>query len=305
MRWRKLGLVHVPDGSQAWARSHSMLPTPLMLSDEVVRLYVAHADESVVSRIGYIDLDLSDPTRVIGSAQKPILDIGEPGAFDDNGVNPCCAVRVSQTIRLFYTGYQLHRRIPYTLFAGLAQSDNPDGPFVPTSRTPILDRRDGELFFRTAPLVLYDSARWRMWYVGGEGWVDGGGKLLPLYSLRHTESTDGLRWDGASIECLAPDIEHGEIGFGRPFVLKDSSGYRMWYPVRRRTGYVLGYATSPDGLAWTRLDNEVGIDRSDSGWDSEMICYPAIVPSKNRWLMFYNGNGYGRTGVGVAELMSM
>jgi hypothetical protein len=35
-----------------------------------------------------------------------------------------------------------------------------------------------------------------------------------------------------------------------------------------------------------------------------MICYAAIVPSKGRWLMFYNGNGYGRTGVGVAELAS-
>ena len=33
-----------------------------------------------------------------------------------------------------------------------------------------------------------------------------------------------------------------------------------------------------------------------------MICYPAIVESEAKTLMFYNGNGYGWTGVGVAEL---
>jgi hypothetical protein len=74
----------------------------------------------------------------------------------------------------------------------------------------------------------------------------------------------------------------------------------MWYSVRNISGYRIGYATSPDGYSWQRRDSEAGIGCSAEGWDSEMICYSAIVPYSGTLLMFYNGNGYGRTGIGVA-----
>ncbi|GIX29066.1 MAG: hypothetical protein KatS3mg123_2947 [Burkholderiales bacterium] len=40
MQWRKLGLVYRPDGSQPWAKSHAMVPTPVRLSESVVRVFV-------------------------------------------------------------------------------------------------------------------------------------------------------------------------------------------------------------------------------------------------------------------------
>lgn len=301
MKWRKLGLVYAPNGAQAWAQTHAMLPTPLLLSEDRLRLYLAHADANTVGRIGYLDVSLSDPTRVIAVADRPVFDIGQPGTFDDNGVNPCCLVSASNSLRLYYSGYQLQRKITYTLFMGLAVSSGPDGPFQRASRVPLLDRTDKELFFRTAPCVLHDNGRWRMWYIGGGNWIESAGKAYPLYSMRHIESDDGLVWSGEPVECLVPDRPE-EIGFGRPYVIREGGTYRMWYSIRRVSGYRIGYATSPDGLQWTRRDDEAGIDCSDSGWDCEMICYAAVVPTKNNWFMFYNGNGYGRTGVGVAVL---
>ena len=49
------------------------------------------------------------------------------------------------------------------------------------------------------------------------------------------------------------------------------------------------------------LDN-VGIDVSPYGWDSEMIEYPFIFEHKDRIYMLYNGNGFGKTGFGLAVL---
>jgi hypothetical protein len=203
---------------------------------------------------------------------------------------------------MHYSGFQLQTKIPYTIFSSLATSDDHGRSFHRASRTPFLDRTDDELYFRAAPFVLRDGEKWRMWYIGGDGWTDDGhGKLIPLYSLRHAESDDGIRWGNASAECLVPDGPE-EVGFGRPFIVRDGPRHRMWYSIRRKGGYSLGYAESPDGLRWIRKDSEVGIGRSADGWDSEMICYAAVVPLKDKWIMFYNGNGYGRTGVGVAEL---
>ena len=75
----------------------------------------------------------------------------------------------------------------------------------------------------------------------------------------------------------------------------------MWYSIRTRSkGYRLGYAESPDGLAWTRLDHLIGLDISKGGWDSEMISYAALFPLHGGVAMLYNGNDFGRTGFGLA-----
>jgi hypothetical protein len=135
--------------------------------------------------------------------------------------------------------------------------------------------------------------------VAGSKWLTTNGKQLPLYALHHLASDDSGRWSGSGAPCLLPAAPD-EIGFSRPYVLRDTQGYRMWYSIRGRASYRIGYAVSRDGLRWTRRDDEAGIAASESGWDSEMICFAAVVPAKGKWLMFYNGNGYGRTGVGVA-----
>jgi hypothetical protein len=55
-----------------------------------------------------------------------------------------------------------------------------------------------------------------------------------------------------------------------------------------------------DGIAWRRDDAGAGIGLSAQGWDDAMLAYPCVVEVDGRTLMFYNGNGFGRTGVGYA-----
>lgn len=270
----------------------------MWLSDDIIWLYVNHLDERSVGRIGYVDVCAYDPTRPPAVAERPVFDHWcAPGSFDD-GVVPSCIVRGPTGLQLYYSGFQMHTKIPYTISSSVATGDAAGEAFGRASAVPLLDRTEAELFFRTAPFVLHDDGRWRMWYIGGSGWTDDGkGKLLPSYSLRHTQSRGGPDWRNPRVECLTPN---GPEGIGRPFILRRTSGYCMWYSIRNRSGYGLGYAESADGLGWVRKDEAVGIACSDAGWDSEMICYTAVVPANDGWLMFYNGNGYGRTGMGVA-----
>lgn len=137
-----------------------------------------------------------------------------------------------------------------------------------------------------------------MWYVGGGGWIDIEGKAQPIYSVRHIESRDGLDWSGHSTECFAPNFTD-EIGFGRPFVRKLGTAFEMYFSIRGRKSYKAGYAVSTDGLTWTRKDQASPLVTSAEGWDSEMVCYSAVVDGPSGQLMYYNGNGFGRTGVGV------
>jgi len=50
---------------------------------------------------------------------------------------------------------------------------------------------------------------------------------------------------------------------------------------------------------WDRKDEQAGISSSGE-WDSEMQAYPAVFDYAGKRYLLYNGNGYGRTGVGWA-----
>jgi hypothetical protein len=92
-------------------------------------------------------------------------------------------------------------------------------------------------------------------------------------------------------------------------VIKSGDLYQMWYCYRHsedyRDGsgsYRIGYAESRDGMAFERHEDRVGLSVSADGWDSTMICYPYVLRIDGRTLMFYNGNGFGQTGFGYAQL---
>src|SRR5438876_315820 len=138
-----------------------------------------------------------------------------------------------------------------------------------------------------------------MWYVSGTHWEPAAPEPRHYYNIRYADSDNGRTWrrDGRT----AIDFEHAdEYAFAHPCVIRDPDAYRMWYSYRGDT-YRVGYAESRDGINWVRLDQHVGIEPSETGWDSEMIEYAHVFDCEGRRYMLYNGNGYGRTGFGLAE----
>ena len=75
----------------------------------------------------------------------------------------------------------------------------------------------------------------------------------------------------------------------------------MWYSFRGEQ-YRIGYAFSKDGMIWKRKDELAGIDVSPEGWDSEAICYSHVFQYGKKLYMLYNGNVYGKEGLGIAKL---
>jgi predicted GH43/DUF377 family glycosyl hydrolase len=273
----------------------------------VLRVYFASTDEDNIGRLGFVDLDPEQPERLLRRTDVPVLDAGECGAFDDCGVNPSCLVDRGKEQWLYYIGYQRTEKTPYLLFSGVAVSRDGGDTFVRKQTTPILDRVEGELTIRSAPCVLPDGDSWRAWYVSASRWRSlESGRKIPEYGIRAATSADGIHWQARPELALTPRAGE-EVGFGRPWVAREDGGFRMWYSVRcvsvsnELTYPRLGTAVSRDGYSWIREDDQVGIARSDRGWDSEMICYAAVVQVGSRRLMFYNGNGNGKTGFGLAE----
>ena len=86
MRWHKLGLIAGSHKPFLWAFSHAMVPTPYLINDEVLRIFVTSLDQQGRGRPGFVDVSVDDPTKVLGVSSLPLLELGAPGSFDDNGV---------------------------------------------------------------------------------------------------------------------------------------------------------------------------------------------------------------------------
>lgn len=305
MRWVKHGVVWRPSGQRWWACSHASGPTPLRLNEDIWRVFVQCRDQHNVGRVGYVDLDAQDPRKVVGESAEPVLDIGAPGMFDDNGVFQTSVLRLPDgRLFMYYVGFELCHHIRYRLLTGLAVSTDNGESFQRVMTTPVLDRSPGEEHFRCGPWVILDQGRFRMWYIAGGEWVLRDEKPVPVYDLRYVESDDGLNWParGQLVLSLNHNEEHG---FGRPVVRRSEGGYHMFYSIRTNAaGYRLGYAESNDGLEWRRRDELMGLEVAASGWDAESVEYGVDIQTAGKTWLLYNGNDFGGTGFGIAELES-
>ncbi len=303
-RWRKQGNIFDPRNHRAWAGSHAQVPTVLVKKD-VLRIFYADRTPANQSFTTYLDVARDDPSRVVYLHKKPILPFGRTGTFDDDGVMPAFVIEDRGRVYLYYNGWNRRVTVPFHNATGLAVSDDGGDTFTRMFDGPILDRVPREPYIAVTPCVIKDGDDWLMWYSSGVDWVTVAGKPEAVYVIKHAHSRDGIHWQRPNVLSVAP--RHAGEAFSHPSVIKDGDVYRMWYCVRDCQdyhdgggSYRMGYAESRDGREFQRRDDDAGITVSESGWDSTMICYPYAVRVEDRTYLFYNGNGFGQTGIGYA-----
>lgn len=296
-RWRKLGLVFCPAGERGWMHSHAAVPFAVPADGGLWKIFFSTRDHQGRSHTAYAVVDLQYPDRVLELSAEPVLAPGALGCFDDSGAMASWLVQHGDVEYLYYIGWNLGVTVPFRNAIGLATRTG-DGEFERYAAGPILDRTMAEPHFCASCCVLPDGDRWRMWYLSCTGWEVRAGVPEHRYHIKYAESDDGIRWrrDGHVAIDYADDSEYA---ISRPCVIRDANGWKMWYSVRGKS-YRIGYAESQDGVHWHRLDHLAGIDVSPVGWDSEMVEYPFVFDCAGQRYMLYNGNGYGRSGMGLA-----
>lgn len=309
MRWLKKGRIFTAAHQFDWMAHHASVPIADRISDSVLRIYFGPRDAQGQTRPGFIEVEADNPTNVLYVHDRPVLDLGKPGTFDDSGVMPSCIVNDGPRKLLYYLGWERSVTVPYRHAIGLAVSTDGGVSFERVFEGPVVDRTPHEPYFCTSAFVLRDATCWRLWYASTTEWANVNGRQEPRYHIKYAESLDGIEWSKRNISCI--EYANSTEASGRPCVVKDPDRYRMWYSYRDivdyRTdttrAYRMGYAESPDGTRWERLDHLAGIEPSAEGWDSMMIAYPSVYEHRGVKHLLYVGNGFGETGFGYAVLV--
>jgi hypothetical protein len=298
--WTKLGRVLAPDAGREWMAAGTgpsfAVPRP---GDGVVDVYVTGRDSHNRSRIGTATIDPERPSPPLAISDAAVFDLGELGAFDENGVSYPWIVEGGSVDHMYYVGWMPTVLTPFQNHVGLAVR-GPGGPWRRWSRAPILPRTNEDYLSIGSACVLAEADRWRMWYTSFRRWGRSPGEPKHVYVIKFAESGDGLHWTRSDHVCIG-QTSSDDWSISRPSVLRHDGLYHMWFSYRGAE-YRVGYAWSEDGRDWNRRDDLAGIDVSATGWDSKAICYCHVFRWKDALYMLYCGNQYGRDGVGLAVM---
>ena len=222
--------------------------------------------------------------------------------FDESGSAYPWIVNVGEETFMYYVGWTAGTQTGFRNFIGLAISQDEGKSFERYSQVPILDRTDLEPYGSGSCAVWIAEDGWHMLYTAFEPWREGPKRRSPSYRVKEALSEDGKLWERT--QRVVVDFEsEDEYVIGKPMVLFDEDVTRLWY-CHRGESYRIGYAESDDGQDFERRDGSVGIDVSEKGWDSEMIEYAFVFDHSGNRYMVYNGNQFGRTGLGLAVYRS-
>ena len=313
MKWIKKGHIFKPNGEFDWSKDYAQVPTPVILKD-FYRIFFATRHYSnrnlPISSIGYVDLERNNPNKIFSISEFPVLKHGNLGSFDEFGQMPAEIIKIDEdTHYLYYTGWSRGESTPYITAIGLAVSKDNCKSFQKMYNGPILGINKYDPILVNGPSIVRKDDTYHMFYSSANKWLVENNKKEVFYYVKRATSKNGIDWEINDDLCLNTILED-EVQ-NTPRVGKVGNEYHMWFCYRKgfnfrndlHSGYRLGLAISKDLINWNRIpDDLIGIEKSDKGWDSKMMCYPYLIKEKEKFILFYNGNYFGKEGFGYAEL---
>ncbi len=297
MKWKKLGCLFQADRINPYILSHAANPLAVHLEGDLFRVFYSGRDCENRSSVAYADIDIIT-RKVVGYSTTCSFIHGDAESFYSHGVSIGNTYRVGSDVYMLFMGWQIRGNGHWRGDIGRLRLEGNE-KLVLDPEEPFMGSDTEDPVSLSYPWVMDDEGIYKMWYGSTITWDAGNGEMLHV--IKSATSKDGETWEKHGV---AIPYELGVAqAFSRPTVIRDVQGYHMWFSYRSGDGtkYRIGYAHSLDGESWER-HRESGIDVGDTGWDSEMVCYPYVFDHKGERYMLYNGNGHGKTGFGLAVM---
>lgn len=285
-----------------------------LVFDDFVRVYFStrERDEKTgkfFSHIAFAEFE-RDFSKLIRVSDKTVIPLGELGTFDEHGIFPINLLRDNGKVLAYTCGWSRRVSVPVETSTGLAISEDDGLTFTRLGKGPIMSSSVDEPFLVGDSFVLKFGDVYHMWYMYGQRWIDNPfEETARVYKVGQATSNDGISWTRDNRQIIEDKLNVDECQ-ALPTVIESGGVYHMFFCYRQAIGfrqdktkaYRIGYAYSHDLSNWTRDDDNVGIDVSVDGWDSDMMCYPHVFAVGDRIYLLYNGNEFGRYGFGLAVL---
>ncbi|MFA8343188.1 MAG: hypothetical protein ACEPO8_09500 [Rhodothermaceae bacterium] len=281
--------IVIPGTTGSWESKYTNSPS-VIFDGTLYKMWYTGFDGTNY-RIGYATS--SDGINWIKYTSNPVLDIGNTGAWDSKRVLSPTVIYDGIEYKMWYSG----SADDGTYRIGYATS--PDGiSWTKHSGNPILTSGAAgswDSYYVSGPTVLYDGNNYKMWFSGYDE---------QNIKIGYATSSDGINWNkysGNPVMSNDPGNSWEAIHVDGPTVLFDGKNYKMWYSGFGTTSYKIGYASSADGINWTRSSENPVLDLGNSGtWDNTHVFYPTVLYDGIKLRMWYHGSSGTSYSIGYA-----
>lgn len=287
-------------------RHHSQVPVVDTDNENFWRIYYSKRINNK-SYPFYIDVEMGNPHKILNESEKPILKLGDIGKFDVSGIMPTEIIKVGDLKYLYYIGWTNRFDVPYHNTLGLAVSNDNGNTWEKFSDGPIFGTSYKEPGYVGTISILKQNDEYHGFYLSCRQWKIFDNKPEPIYDIKHSISSNGIDWTPLE---TAINLENDEGGISKASVIDYEGKFLIWYSVRKendyrtnpKNSYRIKCSQSNDLINWKKI-NKYNLDIDPlSEWDNIMVEYPHIIKYNNKLFMFYNGNGFGKTGIGYATI---
>ena len=314
MKWEKLGKLFDPSEHELYEDYIGYAQSPqVLIFEDFVRIYFSIRKQSdngkYISHIQYIDMDKKF-TKILNVSNHEVIPIGDLGCYDEHGIFPINVLKHENKIYAYLSGWSRRVSVSVETGIGLAMSYDDGKTFKRLGNGPVLTSSLSEPYLVVDGFVKNYDGIFHMWYIYGTDWTQIDRKSEPerTYKIGHAISLDGINWKKELKQIIQDSIEYECQAL--PTVIKIKNRYHMYFAYRStfdfrnnsNNAYRIGYAYSDDLTTWIRDDQNVGIELSEDGWDSQMMSYPHVFECDDNIYMLYNGNTFGKDGFGLARL---
>jgi len=128
-----------------------------------------------------------------------------------------------------------------------------------------------------------------MWFSASD--KSSGSYLLRPWKIGFATSPDGITWTIYPTPVLSPSPGQWDSQtVEEAFVLRENGQYKMWYAGGTTpTPQAIGYATSPDGINWTKHTSNPILTAGTDPWEAGGVCGPCVMPYESGYKIWYTG----------------
>ena len=303
MNWIKKGLIFNPEKFNKWMVKGATVPVPLHLEGDLFRIYFSTRNEWDQNQVGFIEINLKNPSEILKVSANPVLSLGPLGYFDCDGIYATSLVEDKGDLIFYYAGWNAGKNGLFFSSIGQAVSNDGGLSFKKYKDIPILSRNEYSKWAVMAPFTIKDESNFKMYFASGiKMYKDENGILKSYYNIKLATSKNGYKWTPKDNVCI--DLDDDITNIARPCVIKEDGLYKCWFPfVSKSIGqYRIGYAESIDGLDFEIKSKNVIKIGDEGDFDSMAVTYPYVFIHNRERYMLYNGNYFGKTGFGIAKL---
>lgn len=302
-RWDKIGLIYTLDDNikSEFLLTHASNPTAVEIKDGLFRVFFSGRDAKNRSSISAFDLDM-ESFQVVNDFKKPLLEFDPNSSFFPDGISCSSVYKVKNIQYLTFMGWINKENEHWRGLIGRVRLGS-ELEILKGSSEILLNLSDFDKVSLSYPFIIFENGLYKMYYGSTVEWKYENNEMLHV--INYAESKDGHNFNPKGLAF--PYISGVAQAFSRPTILIQGNEMHAWFSYRGGNGdkYKIGYAVSNESNSWKLELSKNTIFTSNEGWDSEMVEYPYVFQYKKETFMLYNGNQYGKTGIGLAVMKSI